>query len=151
LAVEAGLQVDKGVLVDECLGTSAPDIWAAGDVARWPHPRLGRIRVEHWVEAERQGQTAAANILGAYRPHTEIPFFWRQRYDLHPNFVGHAAGWDEVRITGTVPERRLVSAYSAGGKVEAVATLRHDEASLRAEIAFEQGDEAALQSLAGAG
>ena len=65
--------------------------------------------------------------------------------------MGHAAGWDEVRITGSVPERRLVAAYSAGGKVQAVATLRHDEASLRAEIAFEQGDEAALPSLAGAG
>ena len=151
LAADAGLEVDKGILVDEYLATSAPDIWAAGDVARWPHPRFGLIRVEHWVVAQRQGQDAAANILGARRPHTAVPFFWSQHYDLRLNFVGHAAGWDEVRLTGSVPDRNLAAAYLVGGKVQAVATLRRDQASLRAEIAFEQNDEACLQALAAAG
>jgi len=151
LAAEAGLEVDRGILVDQYLATTAPDIWAAGDVARWPHPRFGPIRVEHWVVAERHGQTAAVNILGARRPHTEIPFFWSQHYDLRFNFVGHAAGWDDVRLTGSTAERRLVAVYLAGGKVQAVATLRSDRASLRAEIAFEQGNEAALQEPADAG
>lgn len=151
LAVDAGLEIDKGIRVDEYLATSAPDIWAAGDVARWPHPRFGLIRVEHWVAAQRQGQDAAANILGARRPHTSVPFFWSQHYHLRFNFVGHGPGWDEVRVTGSVPERELAAAYLAGGKVQAVATLRLDDASLRAEIAFEQGDEATLQALVPAG
>ena len=151
LAAEAGLEVDRGIVVDQYLATTAPDIWAAGDVARWPHPRFGPIRVEHWVVAQRQGQTAAANILGARRPHTDIPFFWSQHYDLRLNFVGHAAGGDDVRLTGSTAERKLVAVYLAGGKVQAVATLGSDRASLRAEIAFEQGNEAALQDLAHTG
>jgi NADPH-dependent 2,4-dienoyl-CoA reductase/sulfur reductase-like enzyme/nitrite reductase/ring-hydroxylating ferredoxin subunit len=148
LAAEAGLEVDRGILVDQYLATTAPDIWAAGDVARWPHPRFGLIRVEHWVVAQRQGQTAAANILGAHQPHTDIPFFWSQHYGLRLNFVGQAAGWDEVRLTGSVPERKLVAAYLVGGKVQAVTGIRRDQASLWAEVAFERGDETALQDLA---
>jgi NADPH-dependent 2,4-dienoyl-CoA reductase/sulfur reductase-like enzyme len=150
LAEAAGLAVDGGVLVDEYLQTSSPGIYAAGDIARWPDPHTGeRLRVEHWVVAERQGQTAAANILGRRERFDAAPFFWSQHYDVQISYVGHAPGNAEVRVAGSLAGRDAAVTFSAGGRVRAVATVFRDRLSLEAELALEHGDQAALAKIAG--
>jgi NADPH-dependent 2,4-dienoyl-CoA reductase/sulfur reductase-like enzyme/nitrite reductase/ring-hydroxylating ferredoxin subunit len=138
LAQDAGLKIDKGVVVDECLQTSAPNIYAAGDIARWPDRHSGAaIRVEHWVVAERQGQTAALNMLGARHPFDAVPFFWSQHYDVPINYVGHAEAWDDISIDGDIGQRDCVVRYRHKGRLLAVASIYRDVESLREEVAME--------------
>ena len=141
LAEAAGLTVDNGVVVSEYLETSAPDVYAAGDIARWPDPHTGtRMRVEHWVVAERQGQSAARNMMGAREVFDAVPFFWTEQYDLTLLYAGHAEKGFSATIDGALepkhPNFRVD--YRAGETLVAVATVGRDRESIAAEVVLER-------------
>jgi len=146
LAEAAGLKVDRGVVVDAQLRTSAPGVFAAGDIARFPHGS-GSARIEHWAVAQRQGQVAARNMLGAGEPFRAVPFFWSQHYDVPVNYCGVGEGWDALQVAGSIEKRDCTVAYKKQGRIVAVATVYRDRDSLLAEDALGRDDQAALEQL----
>jgi apoptosis-inducing factor 3 len=144
LAETTGVAVDNGVLVDTFLETSVPGIYAAGDIAAYPEPISGqRARIEHWVMAERQGQVAAANMLGERRRFGSAPFFWTEQYGVPLRYVGRASGWDAVTIEGDIEAGSLVARYFREGTHCATATIGRDRENLEDELSLEARVEAA--------
>jgi 3-phenylpropionate/trans-cinnamate dioxygenase ferredoxin reductase subunit len=139
LAESAGVLVDNGIAVNEFLETSVSGIFAAGDVARWPDAYSdARLRVEHWVVAERQGQVVARNMLGYRDRFDDIPFFWSAHYDkVAIRYTGHVERWDETKIEGDVMKMDCAVSYMVGGKRRAVATINRDHQNLENEVAME--------------
>ena len=139
LAARAGLTVDKGIIVDAQLRTTARGVYAAGDAVRYPDPRGGGlVSVEHWVAAQRQGQTAARNMIGGAEPFTAVPFFWSAHYDVTLSYIGHAEQWDKVEIDGSLEGRDAEVRYSNKGRLAAVATVGRDRVLLEREVAMER-------------
>lgn len=139
LAEDAGLRIENGVVVDEYLQTSVPGIYAAGDIARWPDPRSPKpIRVEHWVVAQRQGQTAARNVLGAREHFDQVPFFWSAHYDVSINYVGHAEKPERVDVDGDAEKRDVAVRFNSKDRTAALATIFRDTESLTQEIEMER-------------
>ncbi len=146
LAEAAGLDCDTGVIVDEFLRTSAPGVFAAGDVARFPYAPAGAsARIEHWVHAQRMGQAAARNMLGWNRAFRAVPFFWSAHYDVTLAYVGHASEWDSIDLNGDLEAREATVTYRRAGAVVAVVTVGRDRQNLVIEAAMEKGDLAALE------
>ena len=140
LAKQMGLTVDNGVVVNEFLESSAPGVYAAGDIASFPYRTGDRIRVEHFVVAERQGQYAAQNMLGAREPYDDIPFFWTVHFGTEIRYVGHASKFEQVVVGGDIEKGDAIVAYKENGKTVAFASLGRDLACLRAEHALEADD-----------
>ncbi len=148
LAEAAGIEVDNGVIVGETLATNAPDVFAAGDLARYPEFVSGeQARIEHWVVAERQGQAVARSMLGIGGAFREAPFFWSQHYDVTIAYVGHASSWDSCEIQGDLEKHDACAIYRRNGRTIAIATIGRDRLSLKVEAALEEGDTAALESI----
>lgn len=110
---------DNGVLVDELCRASAAGVYAAGDVANHLHPVFGRVRVEHYNNAEKQGAAAARSMLDSDAPYDYIHSFWSDQYEHKLEYVGHAAKWDEFVVRGSLREGRLVGFYLVNGLVQA--------------------------------
>jgi len=109
----------NGVVVDELCRTSAADVYAAGDVANHLHPVFGRIRVEHFNNAEKQGSAAARAILGSADAYDYIHSFWSDQYEHKLEYVGHATKWDDFVVRGSLAEGKLVGFYLLDGQVRA--------------------------------
>jgi 3-phenylpropionate/trans-cinnamate dioxygenase ferredoxin reductase subunit len=128
LAEDAGLDVDNGVLVDASLRTSAPDVYAAGDIANADHPVLGRrVRVEHWDNAIEQGKAAALAMLGEDVSYDRLPYFFTDQYDLGMEYVGHVdPATAEVVVRGDTSGERVFRAYWVKDGVVAAAMHAND-------------------------
>ncbi|HEX5258254.1 MAG TPA: FAD-dependent oxidoreductase, partial [Sphingomicrobium sp.] len=138
IAESAGAAVENGVVVDAFLQTTVSGIYAAGDIAAYPEPISGeRARIEHWVVAERQGQVAAANMLGGRKPFDSAPFFWTEQYGTAIRYVGRGSGWDAVIVEGDVESGSLAARYFTQGGHCATATIGRDRENLEDELSLE--------------
>lgn len=148
LAEAAGLHVDHGIVTDQQLRTSAPDVYAIGDVASYPDAWSGeRLRIEHFAVAERQGQALAAMLLGAVSSYRAVPFFWSAHYDTTLAYVGHASSWDRVIERGSLESGKYVAGFERQGKLLAAVCLGEDLLGLQIEAALEAGDTERLSAL----
>jgi 3-phenylpropionate/trans-cinnamate dioxygenase ferredoxin reductase subunit len=119
----SGVEIENGILVDARCRTSVPGIFAAGDVANHLHPLFGRVRVEHYNNAEKQGAYAAHSMLGKAGDYDYLHTFWSDQYADKLEYAGHAASWDEVVIRGDLEARRFLAFYLSGGRLRAAVGL----------------------------
>jgi 3-phenylpropionate/trans-cinnamate dioxygenase ferredoxin reductase subunit len=118
LARDAGLTVENGIVVDEFLRSSTPDVFAAGDVAAtWNPMYQRRIRMEHWANARNQGETAARNMLGPDTAYAKLPYFYSDQYDFGMEYNGFAADWDRVVLRGDPSGREFLAFWLKDGRV----------------------------------
>jgi 3-phenylpropionate/trans-cinnamate dioxygenase ferredoxin reductase subunit len=118
-----GVEQQNGILVDERCRASAPDVYAAGDLANHLHPLFGRIRVEHYNNAEKQGAAAARSMLGSTAPYDYVHSFWSDQYDHKLEYVGHVDKWDQFVVRGSVRDGKLIGIYLVDGIVRAAVGL----------------------------
>ena len=133
LADAAGLKIENGIVVDDRLRTAAAGVYAAGDVARYPHGG-GMARVEHWVHAQRQGQCVADNLLGADRAFTDPPFFWTHHYGIDLRYLGHGSGWNRVEVDGDPAANDCLARYYRDDVLVAAAAIGRDRALLALQV-----------------
>lgn len=145
---DSGIHFENGIPVNEFLETNVPDVYAAGDIARF-HSDLAdeEVRIEHWVVAQRQGQVAAQNMLGQKVAYTDIPFFWSQQFDIVMNYTGVAKKSARTELYGNLEKKDCSVAYWDGDKVTAVLTIGRDLQNLEIEKAFENGDQKEVKHL----
>ena len=149
LAQKAGLETDSGVIVDRYLETSAPGVFAVGDIAEYDsvvHDR--RLRIEHWDVAFNQGKYAALNMLGKRQEYDVVPYFWSDLADwTGMEYVGPAADWDEVWIRGSMDEGKFTALYVNGGRLAAALTVgRSDDLAVAGRLLSEKTDIGGLRS-----
>src|SRR6266699_4069991 len=120
---DAGVAQENGILTDELCRASAPDVYAAGDVANQLHPLFGRVRVEHYNNAEKHGRAAARSMLGSTAPYDYLYTFWSDQYEHKIEYVGHVTRWDEFVVRGSVEEGKLIGFYLVDGEVLAAVGL----------------------------
>jgi NADPH-dependent 2,4-dienoyl-CoA reductase/sulfur reductase-like enzyme/nitrite reductase/ring-hydroxylating ferredoxin subunit len=148
VARSAGAEIDNGVIVDSFMQTSVPGIYAAGDIAFYPDPETGeRVRIEHWVVAERQGQVAAANMLGQRRKFDSVPFFWSEQFGTAIRYVGHASRWDHVLVDGDVDSDSFTIRYFSEGVHRASASVGRDRDNLEDELALENQISSSVETI----
>ena len=119
----AGARISNGVEVDPYCRTSLADVYAAGDIADHDHPLFGRIRVEHYNNAEKQGRAAAASLLDRGVPYDYVHSFWSDQFDQSLEYVGFASVWDSVTVEGSLRDRDFIVRYLRGGKLLAAAAM----------------------------
>ena len=124
LARQAGIETDNGIVVNELSETSAPNVYAAGDVAHWWHPGHGRrFRVEHYDNAGEHGAAAARSMLGQGEPYIPLPYFWSDQYDINLQYVGYPEAWDQLVLRGNLDEFAVTAFFLSDGQVCAAATI----------------------------
>jgi 3-phenylpropionate/trans-cinnamate dioxygenase ferredoxin reductase subunit len=119
----SGIATSDGILVDATCHTNVPGIFAAGDVANHLHPIFGRVRVEHYNNAEKMGAAAARSMLGSRTPYGYLHSFWSDQFEHKLEYVGHARKWDRFVVRGSLDERKFVGFYLQAGKVRAAVGL----------------------------
>jgi 3-phenylpropionate/trans-cinnamate dioxygenase ferredoxin reductase subunit len=136
--VALGVAVDRGIVVDELGRTSAPGVFAAGDVTRFYHPLYEtHVRVEHFQTAQRQGFAVGRSMAGAPTPYEEAPWFWSDQYDLNLQYVGAGLPWDEVVVRGDLGRPPFTVFYLSGGRLIAAAGINDHHTVARARRVVE--------------